>query len=116
MIKLFSYLGCLSAIFAVPVFAQQSPPSAMTMAQAQDRCMTTYAVRLSRDSQDDEAIYEAAKGNCAELDAKLIEAIDRELPAETAQQIKAQMAEQARPNFMVMIAKIRADRVSRASQ
>ena len=88
----------------------------MMIAQAQDRCMATYAVRLSKESQDDEAIYEAAKTNCADLDAKLQDAIDRELPAATAQEMKSRMAEQAKPSFLAMLAKIRADRSLRASQ
>ena len=78
--------------------------------------MATHAVRLSKDSQDDDAIYEVARNNCAELDAKLNDAIDRELPSEAAQKIKAEMAAQAKPNFLALLAKIPADRASRASQ
>ncbi len=77
--------------------------------------MTRYAVRLSRETQDDDVIYATAKGNCSELDAELVAALDRELPPETADKIKMQMAEQA-PNFMSLLGKIRADRASKASQ
>ncbi|MFK4004670.1 hypothetical protein [Qipengyuania sp. NPDC077563] len=78
--------------------------------------MTRYAVRLSRETQDDDVIYATAKGNCSELDAELVAALDRELPPETADKIKMQMAEQAKPNFMSLLGKIRADRASKASQ
>jgi hypothetical protein len=102
---------CIAA--SVPALGQQAKPSMMSIAQAQDRCMTTFAVRLSRETTDDEAIFERALNGCSELDAQLDEAISREVPAEKQQELRAMLAESRKPNFMAMLAKIRSDRAAR---
>ena len=98
-----------------PAYGQQPEPTLMMVAQAQDRCMTTYAVRLSKETADDEAIYERAEAGCSELDTKLDAAIQRDVPAAKQAEIRAMLANSKKPNFMAMIAKIRSDRASRAA-
>jgi hypothetical protein len=97
-----------------PAYGQQSEPTLMMVAQAQDRCMTTYAVRLSRQTAD-EAIFERAEAGCSELDAQLDAAIQRDVPAAKQAEIRAMLANSKKPNFMAMLAKIRSDRASRAA-
>ena len=112
-------IGFLSAamiILASPAVAQRAQPNIMTIAQVLDRCMTTQAVRLSRESTDDEAIFSQAKAQCAELDAALDASMEREVPAERQADLKAQLANSEKPNFMTVLAKIRSDRSARASQ
>ena len=102
-----------SVAVSVPTYGQQAEPSLMLVAQAQDRCMTTFAVRLSRETTDDEAIYEQAIEGCSQLDAQLDAAILREVPAEKQAELKTMLAESRKPNFMAMLAKIRSDRAAR---
>ncbi len=113
----FIRLGIASiALVGTPGLAQQAEPSLMVIAQAQDRCMTTYAVRLSKTMTDDEQIFEQAKAGCAGLDEELNTAIEREIPIEKQSELKTMLAQSSRPNFMAMLAKIRADREARGSK
>jgi hypothetical protein len=85
----------------------------MMLAQAQDRCMTTYAVRLTRTSATDEAIYADARSGCGTLASQLHAAIAKEYPADQAAELLATLDAQARPNFMALLQRIRADRAAR---
>ena len=116
MTKCLWQVAALSALTGATVSAQPVGPNLMTVAQAQDRCMTTNAVRLTRETTDDNAIFEQAKAGCAELEAKLNDAIEREVPAGKQAELKAILSESERPNFMTMLAKIRSDRAARGSQ
>lgn len=91
----------------------QAPSKMMILAQAQDRCMTTHAVRQTRTSTDDRAIYEFARTECEGLQQQLDASIDLELPAEQAKAVKEQMRAQSKPNFLSLVAKIRSDRAER---
>ena len=104
-------IACLTAL--TPAYGQAIEPSLMMVAQAQDRCMTTYAVRLSRETTDDEAIFEQAKAGCSELNAQLEAAILREVPVEKQSELRSMLADSEKPNFMTMLAKIRSDRAAR---
>lgn len=86
----------------------------MMLAQANDRCMTTYAVRLTRTDATDEAIFASAVEGCAELKSQLYAALDKEYPAAQASELKGQLDAAARPNFLNLLQKIRNDRAQRA--
>jgi hypothetical protein len=101
-------LGSQSAL------AQPAQPSAMMLAQANDRCMTTYAVRMTRTEATDEAIFASAVDGCKDLKGQLYAALDREYAATQASELKAQLDAQAQPNFLILLEKIRAGRAQRA--
>lgn len=101
------------ASFAQPSVAQTPRPSVMVLAQAHDRCMTIVAVRESKVNADDEVIYEHAKAACEESKGGLFEAIRAERPSEQAEGLIDELEAQAKPNFLNMLRRIRADRQSR---
>jgi hypothetical protein len=85
----------------------------MMLAQANDRCMTTYAVRMTKTDATDDAIFAAATEGCKELRAQLFGAIDKEYPADQASGLKSQLDAAEKPNFIKLLQKIRADRLQR---
>ncbi|MDV3457909.1 hypothetical protein RZN05_13015 [Sphingomonas sp. HF-S4] len=106
----------LAALIALSGLQQAPAPQAQVqldpqiIAQAADRCMATHAVRSSRTSTDDEAIYAQARLSCAPLNDQLAIALRARLaPAQAAEALRTLDA-QAKPNFMAMIARIRSDR------
>jgi len=94
--------------------AEPAEPGAMVLAQAQDRCMATYAVRLTKTSATDEGIYAEAVSGCKDLNGQLIAAIAREYSPAQAAELTAAMEAQAKPNFLKLLQRIRADRLQRA--
>ena len=96
--------------------AQQSKPDAMVVAQAADRCMTTYAVRLTKTFATDEEIYREASEGCSSVNGLLLEAVKEQLPAQQAQQAVQQLKAQSRPNFLALLTRIRSDRARRDAQ
>lgn len=104
----------LGAVLAPSAFAQPAPANAMMLAQANDRCMTTYAVRLTRTDASDDAIFASAMEGCAALKGQLYIAIDKEYPAAQASELKGQLDAAAKPNFLNLLQKIRSDRAQRA--
>lgn len=96
-----------------PATAQPSQPNVQMLAQAYDRCMATYAVRLTRTAAADAEIYSQAKQSCAELDGQLKAALSAQLQPAQAAEIIQSMDAQAEPNFMAMLAQIRSDRARR---
>jgi hypothetical protein len=97
-------------------WGQAPQPDAMTLAQAYDRCMTTYAVRLTRTDVTDDAIFQTATESCRELQTSLFAALRAERSSEEAEAIVVAMTEQAQPNFQSMLDRIRSDRAARATQ
>ncbi|MDZ3833472.1 MAG: hypothetical protein U0S50_16895 [Sphingopyxis sp.] len=93
--------------------AQTAQADAMMLAQANDRCMTTYAVRMTKTDATDDAIFAAATEGCKELRAQLFGAIDKEYPADQASGLKSQLDAAEKPNFIKLLQKIRADRLQR---
>lgn len=93
--------------------AQPAPANAMMLAQANDRCMTTYAVRMTKTEAADDAIFAAATEGCKELKAQLFGAIDKEYPADQASDLKSQLGAAEKPNFIKLLQKIRIDRLQR---
>ena len=93
---------------------QAAPPGAMLLAQAHDRCMTTYAVRLTRTAATDDAIYAEAVAGCKGLKDQLSAGIARDYAPTQAAELTAALESQARPNFLTLLQRIRADRISRA--
>ena len=96
---------------AAPAEAQARVP---ILAQGVDRCMTTYAVRLTRTEAADEAIFAEAIQGCRELSGQLNAAITREYPEQQARELVATLEAHARPNFMTLLQRIRVDRQRRA--
>ncbi len=107
------FLATVSAAIAEPLIAQsQSNPS--ILASALDRCMATYAVRLTRADASDEAIYAAATAGCKPIEDELTIVVRRDLPKAQAEAALQQWATQAKPNFLTLLARIRADRAAAA--
>lgn len=102
-----------ATLFIGTVHAQPGEANAMMLAQANDRCMTTYAVRMTRTDTADDAIFAAATEGCKELKAQLFDAIDKEHPADQASGLKSQLDAAEKPNFMKLLQKIRTDRQQR---
>ena len=100
-------------LVAGAVHAQPVQANAMMLAQANDRCMTTYAVRMTKTDVADDAIFAAATEGCKELKAQLFSAIDKEYPADQANGLKSQLDAAEKPNFMKLLQKIRTDRQQR---
>jgi hypothetical protein len=88
-------------------------PSAMLLAQAHDRCMTTYAVRLTKTTAPDDAIYAEAVAGCKAVKDQLATGIAREYPAAQAAELTAMLEAQAKPNFLALVQRIRTDRLGR---
>ncbi|SEH19748.1 hypothetical protein SAMN05428974_3628 [Sphingopyxis sp. YR583] len=95
--------------------AAHAQANAMLLAQANDRCMTTYAVRMTKTDATDDAIFAAATEGCKELKAQLFGAIDKEYPADQASGLKSQLDAAEKPNFMKLLQKIRTDRLQRGA-
>ncbi len=95
------------------VHAQTAQANAMMLAQANDRCMTTYAVRMTKTDAADDAIFAAATEGCKDLKSQLFSAIDKEYPADQANGLKSQLDAAEKPNFIKLLQKIRTDRLQR---
>lgn len=108
-------ISLLGLLVAQPAAAAQAEPRVPVLAQALDRCMATYAVRLTRTDSADEEIFSAASDGCRSLTEQLSTAIAIEYPADQAQQLVAMLEANARPNFLAMLQRIRADRQNRAA-
>jgi|SRR4028119_1688098 hypothetical protein len=104
----------LGAVLTPSAFAQPAPANAMILAQANDRCMTTYAVRLTRTDATDEAIFKSAVEGCAKLKGQLYTAIHNEYPTAQASELTVQLDAAAKPNFLNLLRRIRSDRAQRA--
>ena len=96
-----------------PPAAAEAQASVPTLAQAVDRCMATYAVRLTRTDAADEAIFSEATQGCRQISDLLDAAITREYPAGQARELVETLESNARPNFMRLLQRIRADRQRR---
>jgi Na+-translocating ferredoxin:NAD+ oxidoreductase RnfC subunit len=107
-------ISVLGLFAAQPAAASEAQPNVMILAQAQDRCMTTYAVRLTRTEAADEEIFAQANEGCRQLTDQLHAAIAREYPADQARELVAALQANARPNFLTMLQRIRADRQRRS--
>jgi hypothetical protein len=115
----------ISLLLAVPLAAQTTPPAAPQpapeapnvplLAQMLDRCMATYAVRLSKTDMADEAIFAEARKGCAGIDQQLRAGVRSQLPAAEAEALFKQFDDTDRPNFMALLQRIRADRAARAT-
>jgi len=96
---------------AAPVASAQSPqPVVPTLAQALDRCMASYAVRLTRTDATDETIFATAVEGCKPIETELRIAVRRDVDVAQADAAFKQWDEQAKPNFMSLLNRIRADR------
>lgn len=102
--------------FAGPAATQPAQPSAEILAQAYDRCMATFAVRLTKTAASDEEIYNQAMQSCATLGNELKTAIGRQFPSGEAGELLQAMDAQSKPNFLEMLARIRRDRAARAGE
>ncbi|MBC2650681.1 hypothetical protein [Novosphingobium aerophilum] len=96
--------------------AQSPQADAPTLAQALDRCMATYAVRLTRTDAADESIYASAVEGCKPIETELRAIVRRDVPPAQADAAFRQWDEQAKPNFMALLKRIRADRAARSGQ
>ena len=98
---------------AAPATAQQTDPDFRIIAQAYDRCMATFAVRLTRTSATDDAIFSQASQACLPLKDRLRAAINTQLPRAEAGEILLAIEAQGEPNFRRMLDRIRSDRARR---
>lgn len=94
--------------------AEVAPPNAMMLGQAHDRCMVSYAVRLTKTSASDEVIYTEAVSGCRGLHEQLGAAIARDYAPEQAVQLTTRLEAQAKPNFLALLRRIRTNRLSKA--
>jgi hypothetical protein len=94
--------------------AQQAEPNVQMIAQAYDRCMATYAVRLTHTAATDDEIFTQTTKSCLPLKGRLTAAINAQIPAPHATELLRTMEVQAKPNFVNMLARIRRDRAARA--
>lgn len=104
------------AVFLVasPTVARTPEPSLMLLAEAHDRCLVTYAVRLAGSGEEDEQIYAAASQGCSEIKARRDGAVRTELPPEHVDDLLRELEAAEKPNFMRVLKQIRADRAARA--
>lgn len=93
--------------------AQDPQPNAMILAQALDRCMATQAVRLTRTASTDANIFAQARQSCLTLNDQLRAAISAQFPPADAAEMLRSIDEQAEPNFMALLSRIRSDRARR---
>lgn len=100
-------------LLALPAAAQPAP-SVPLLAQAYDRCMATFAVRLTRTEAADDAIHAEAKKGCQDIDDQLRAAVRAQLPPADADRLLSQFDASSRPNFMALLQRIRADRAAQA--
>ena len=93
--------------------AQDPQPNAMVLAQALDRCMATQAVRLTRTAAADAEIYAQARQTCLALNDQFRAAVSAQLPSADAAEMLRSIDQQAEPNFLAMLSRIRGDRARR---
>ena len=105
----------VALLLALPAMAQ-TPPSVPLLAQALDRCMAGYAVRLTRTEATDDAIFAEAVKGCQSIDTQLRAAVRAQVPAVEAARLFREFDDTSRPNFMALLQRIRADRAARAAQ
>ena len=103
----------LVLVSAQQAAAQDPQPNAMILAQALDRCMVTHAVRLTRTSASDADIFAQARQSCQPLNDQLRTAINAELPPADSAEMLRSIDQQAEPNFMTLLSRIRTDRARR---
>lgn len=103
-----------AAFSADLAFAQPTQANAMMLAQAHDRCMTSYAVRMTKTEATDEQIFSGATEGCKELQGQFHAAVVKEYPAAQADELITMLNAQAKPNFLNMLRKIRSDRLLRS--
>ena len=96
-----------------PAAGPETQAGVAILAQSYDRCMATYAVRLTRTDADDDRIFASATEGCRPLKDQLLAAIPREYPPDQARELVATIEASARPNFLAMLQRIRADRAAR---
>jgi hypothetical protein len=101
---------------AAPATAQEAQPDFRIVAQAYDRCMATYAVRLTRTAASDGEIFSQASQGCLALKDRLRAAINAQLPPAQAGEILQAIDAQGEPNFMAMLRRIRSDRARRGDR
>ena len=111
-------LAPLALLALHPAQAQPPQPAAdlTTTAQAHDRCMTTFAVRLTHTDATDQYIYTQASEGCRRLREQLTALIDARMPAAQAAEIHQALQARAEPDFMALLTRIRTDRARRAAQ
>lgn len=107
--------GFVAIVMPVVASAQDTQASAMVLAQAHDRCMRAVAVLESHSETDDGLIYEYAVEACRELDERFHAALRTEYPADQANEIVSMLKAQAKPNFLSMLGRIRANRAARGA-
>ena len=103
-------------LVAAPAMAQQPEPDFRIVAQAYDRCMTTYAVRLTRTAATDDEIFDQASQSCLPLEDRLRAAISVQLPPAQAGEILQAIDAQGEPNFRAMLDRIRSGRARRGDR
>jgi hypothetical protein len=107
----------LISLFAVQqATAQQPQPDFQIVAQAYDRCMATYAVRLTRTAATDEDIFLQARQSCLPLKERLRAAIRTQVPPEHVAEFLQAIDVDPELRFMAMLARIRSDRARRESR
>ena len=105
-------LGLVLGI-ASPATAQEPQQDFRIIAQAYDRCMATYAVRLTRTAASDAEIFSQASQGCLALKEHLRAAINAQLPPADAGELLRAIQTQGEPSFLAMLARIRSDRARR---
>lgn len=95
-------------------YAEPTKQNAMMLAQAHDRCMTTYAVRESKTTATDAEIFSLANAGCKDLEEQLYTAIKKEYPSSQSEELIPMLQSQAESNFTKLLLKIRNDRSRRA--
>ena len=103
----------LVLVSAQQAAAQDPQPNAMILAQALDRCMVTHAVRLTRTATSDADIFTQARQSCLGLNEQLRASVNAQLPPADAAEMLRSIDQQAEPNFMALLARIRSDRARR---
>ena len=106
-----------AAIAALSLGAQPAPAQDLgVLAHAYDRCMTTFAVRLTRTAAADADIYAEASRSCASLKNHLRAAVVAQLPAAQSSEMIRAIDSQGETSFMAMLARIRSDRARREGE
>jgi hypothetical protein len=108
-------MGLFGAV-AQPASAQTEQPSPAILAQALDRCMATYAVRLTKTGAADDAIFTSAVEGCKQIETDLKIVVRRDIAPAQAEAAIMQWGTQAKPNFMSLLQRIRADRAALGGQ
>ena len=110
------FFASLVAAQPAPASSPPSHPDFGIVAQAYDRCMATYAVRLTRTAATDAQIFTEATRSCLPLKARLRAAIIAQLPPAEAAELLGAVDAPAEPGFMALLARIRSDRARREGQ